>query len=376
MFFLDKPGESFCGSIISLVSAERGVFYAFNRKMFDQFYEIESFEPKDVYHSPPAYGEVFLYVNQNKNCYRAYRLNTNPAHPLSIRAFLIDIGNEIHQNFKKGSFYRLPTSFTLIPPMAIFCYVDSFPAVNEFQTKSEFLETSVMMEFKFNTKEVIRLENKLAKYQRCLVVSIEEWVEPIVKVIKVKKDLLTTLGAISEVDEGSDSEIEAIESRATRSEDDEKLPAANYLLQPVPEPVLVYIPRLTYLDDDSDHHVPFTSEWVSLDLDQLTPGSKILIFQTEVVSPRQLYARYLKQDELAMKISSEAMALHLWMNYKQVIKTYNQLEVDPVVDEMVIAHGRDNRFHRGRVEKVGNEFHSVSSTRHVLLMSHSLDGLR
>lgn len=339
--------------------------------MFDQFYEIESFKPNDVYHSPPAYGEVFLYVNQNKNCYRAYRLNTNPASPLSIRAFLIDIGNEIHQNFKKGSFYRLPTSFTLIPPMAIFCYVEIFPAVNEFQTKSEFLETSVMMEFKFNTKEVIRLDNKLAKYQRCLVVNIEEWVEPIVKAIKVKKDLLTTLGAISEVDEGSDSEIEAIESRATRSEDDKMLSTTNSHLQPGPEPVLVYIPRLTYLDDDSDHHVPFTSEWVSLDFDQLPPGSKIMIFQTEVVSPRHLYARYLKQDELVMKISSEAMALHLWMNYKQVIKNFNQLEMDPVVDEMVIAQGRDNRFHRGRVEKVGIEFHAVSSTRNVLLISHS-----
>lgn len=268
--------------------------------MIDNFDSIEHFATNTIaeYKKPPVVGEMFIYADKNKYCYRAYRLRSNPA-DVTIRAYLIDIGTEIRYNFTRGHYFRMPINMQgLIPPMAIFCALDSIPFKSKLQLKSEFLEKSLCKSFKFTVTRQTEFKNALEEIQTCLVVKIED------------------------IDSEQSEEDEA-DNILEKSSGDE------------PEPLVKYA-AVTYLEDEFGGHIPFICDRISRNKNLPATGSKILIYRPEVVDVNCIYARFETQDNLRNGCSSELLALNIWMN-SHLKNTYKKLPKSPVVGEMVMA---------------------------------------
>lgn len=332
--FTDKCGSSFQGTIMSVHSSERGLFYALDSMMDDNFYKIDEHRPEVEFKKPEEikFGDPFIFFDQIRNSYsRAYRLNSSPANKLAIRAFLFDIGVEVYQNFTKGQYFKFPNDFKLIPPMALFCVIDSFPAREDVEIKSEFLENSVFRRMKFNVKREMKINNSLGSNQLCLMVDVEN-------VEELKEDS----EALDQFTWHNQNKQESLEKEEKFASD------------------------LSFMDGSGDEHVPFPADFVLQDSYLPEPGAKILIYRTEVLNPWSLYARYNIEENLTNDYFPESLSVELLMNDDDVVESYENLCGEPVVGEMVITMGRDHRYHRGLVEEIAGDSYIVS----VKKMSH------
>lgn len=284
-------------------------------------------------------------------CYRAYRLRSNPADFSCIRAFLFDIGIEIYQNFKPKRFFKITVQFAVNSPMGLFCYVQSIPTdYNE--GPSTFLKESLHKYLKFNILMEKRLGNALGENRRCLEVVIEEPEEVTEKV----------------------SEIGVFEREPTDDEetDDDVAPYKDSYEEFKSEidQTPGQFPRLTYPGGEASGK-DFNSELDELELpvDPLpTNGSKILVFVMEIVSPTSMYARLMNQSEITKRKFEDSKAssqLVVWMNDEDVVRSYQRLTREPLVNDLVVAIGRDYLYHRGRVASKSNGEFTVTSTQEV-----------
>lgn len=323
---------------MSLFQPERGIFYALNNDLFEKFEEFEKHVPKDICKDVPKFGAIFLFVNQQRKCYRAYRMNSNPANTNAVRAFLFDVGTEIYRNFKVGSFYKMPESFYKTQPMAILCYVDSYSHDGEYQLRSEFLKQSLYKSFQYVVKRDMQVEIAAGKNQKCLVVTVIDLTKPVDESVEANEHTSTL--------KGSSANMQSIDV----CEDYSK-----YWLTQQRE--VKSHPKLTYLDDETDY-VGFSSDQIAIpNLPAL--GSKIIVIPTQIVGPNTLYALYSMQEDLTAKTSTDAMSLYVWMNERNVVNGYHQLETKPKAGDMVLAIARDSHFHRGRVVNTAGEFFQV-----------------
>lgn len=316
--FTVKCGSSFEGTIISVYSAEKGLFYALNSANYDKFRTIDQHKPEVVYNKAEdiKFGEIFVYFDNKRNSYsRAYRLNSSPANLCWIRAFLIDIGIEIYEIFKKGIFFLLPEQFNYDQPMAIFCMLDSFPAREDVEMKSVFLKKTIYRWMKFNVKREVKVKNSLGSNQLSLLIDVE----------KVE----------CEDGEGLCEQQEPQENEFNSSE-------------------------LSFMVGTGDEHVPFPVSFIPHDPKLPEPGTTIIIYVTEVLNPWSLYVRYNKQENFTNDYCSELLSVELLMNDDKTVDRYVNLRSDPVVGEMVITIGRDRRYHRGVVEAVTGNSCKVS----------------
>lgn len=288
--------------------------------LYEKFQEIEQHEPKASYKKPPKFGEIFFYVNQNRNCYRAYRLNSNPSCFHSIRAFLFDIGVYIYENFKKGSFFKMPESFGQTPPMAIFCYVESFPSCDGEQLlKSDFLKQSIYNTFRYMINRHMQVEDTSKKIKtKCLVVSVLE----------------QDKNAVLEHDDNT------VENDTIDLETPEQYDKFWLNMQKT----LKIGPKLSYLEGTR-----LTFMNIALEPNLPQPGRKILVYPTHILKAESIYARCVTEDNLTNELSNETMKLFVWMNSSSVIESYQKLQTKPEEGEMVIAIGLDGHFHRGCV---------------------------
>ena len=282
-------------------SSERGLFYALDDNDFDNFSSIEEFQSKNVLKSVPDYGEMFIFSRQKKS-YRAYRLNTNPSNKLAVRAFLIDVGSGIYRNFDHH-FYEYPKEFETFKPMALFCYLESFPKNCNTCIKSDFLKQNLFKQLKFTVKRETRIANALGMKQRCLVVDVEY------------------ASANQEVEgdlEGGNGE-------------------QHQWLEPKP--------KATFENSRTVINKIAQPPWPSI-------GSKIILYITKESIGDEIYARYLRLEDCSQHHSTPYRKLQLWMNNEDVIESYQTICEEPEVGEMVLAIGQDDHYHRGMVKDV------------------------
>lgn len=302
--------------------------------MIDDFNFIEKYKPKDneTYTKPPSFGEVFIYRNNNKFCYRAFRLNSNTENNIDIRAFLPDIGQMICCRFKPGRFFKMTNSLMIdSDTMGIFCCLDTYDTIDSNAlTKSQFLKRSVGKTFKFNVLSKTLRKNHLGDYEHCLLVEIEK------------------------LDEKNDPEND------DNDEDLETIQEEEFNLEPKREESVKDFSRLHYLDYEKKVHIPFMAEKVQhMNLPQ--PGSKVLIaIGAEIVSPKEFYANCLQRSDCVYKQSSDFGELMLRMNKKQAVASYQRLPVLPLVNEMIVAKGKYGKFHRGLVKEICDKTFIVS----------------
>jgi hypothetical protein len=330
---LSDRSKKLSGSITTLHSADKGLFYLLDVKLFEKFREIEEYKPTKELLMPPEFGGAFIYFHKNRS-YRAYRLRSNPANKIAIRAFLIDIGVEIYRNFAPKTCYQQPIAFQMIPAMAVFCCLKSFPGT---ELKTDFLEQSIARTFQFEVEEFTRFKNALGD-DRCLIVNI---VDPDQKDEEDQREEDVTSEVLSD-------EAESIGSTREYHED--------------VAPQLSYYPKLTYLASRGEEHVPFMSDRIPIESSLPSPGSKIFIALTEVESPSSIYGSYSKQEDLSHTYESELMQLSAWMNNANVRKKLKKFRVklQPKVGEMVIAKGRDGHWQRGLITDISGCIFTVS----------------
>lgn len=324
--------------ITNLHLPDKGLFYALDINFLDKFREIEQFRPKNEFRVPPEYGDGFLYLDKDR-CYRGYRLKSNPANKIALRAFLIDIGVEIYRNFAPGTFFKLPIEFQSVPAMAIFCFLKSFPGS---ELKTEFIEHSFTMIFKFEVEEFTRLKNCLGEAERCLIVNI---IDPDQK-DEEQQESNGSSGLLF-------SEIEASTTVGSTSE------FQGYIEQ-VPNAPVKYCSRLTYLRSGKDY-TPYMVDRIQIDSSLPSPGSKILICLTEVESPSSIYGTFSEPEDFRRTQESEFMQLSMWMNEVEVKKKFKKFrgELQPIIGEMVITEGKDEHCHRGLVTGVTGSIFTV-----------------
>ena len=331
--FTDKAGTSFSGPIISLLSSERGLFYTLDQNLFEKFQEFENYLPVLDCNEPPEYGEIFLFLNEQQKCYRAYRLNSNTAIPQVIRAFLFDVGWEIYTKFKKGSFFKMPYEFLKTQPMAILCYAESFPSNDDdHHLKSEFLNESIYMSFQYIVLRRMEVEDNRGKHKKCLVVAV-------------------------------------MEQEKEEEDSNTKKPLKNGMMEPIsveedynkfwPNKAIATDEILTYIDDNTDHYIGFKVKDISLESKLPEPGSKILIYPINILGSNSLYALIMNGEDFTNKLSSDAMSLNIRMNLRENVERYQKLQTKPEVGDMVLACGSDDNIYRGMVADNAIEFFPV-----------------
>lgn len=320
--FLDEFDETISAVIVSVYSAEKGLFYAIDKRKFDIFLGIESYTPRNrnEFKTVPAFHELFLYVNEEGKTFRAYRLLSNPAANGSIRFFLIDVGIRMYLNFTAKQFYAFPDEFdlNLIHPMALFCHLDDCSTGN--LLKSEFLQLSLEKTVRLKVVREIKVQNDLGPGRFCLgVVAVNA------------SELLNDGISLHESDEND-------------SQDD-------------------YLDLTLVENEDSAVYVPVESHLISQAHDVPIPGSMVLVYEAHVETENTLWACIRTQDSISQEISTKAMDMHTSMN----VDSYKKLKEPPRAGDMVIAFGADDRFHRGYVVNTINSKNIVSFS---LLLKH------
>lgn len=298
-----------------LEPAEQGLFYVIDQKLFDRFREIDDeLNKMEAFKKPPDFGSFFLYYDiRRKTKFRAYRLNSNPANAIAVRAFLYDTGEETYENFQSNVYFKMPQSLLMIPAMAVFCYLQSFPLCEDDtdKLKSEFLEASLYKKLAFNVlHEKATVTNNLGKNQLCLVVEVVEVLEA--------------------DDFSTDTTSNSVGTSEKNSQEISLSVAFNYLQGP------------------TKSHVPFMMDKVAK-MPKLSK-EKQFVFITECSRPDSIYVHLLASDQITEMTSSELMELNIWMNHEFV--EHRPLTCTPIINEMVVAEGKDHRFHRGLVIEV------------------------
>lgn len=318
--------------IVSLYSANKGLFYAIESVNSEKFCEIVDNKPEELYQKPEdiKFGDVFIYLDKTNSYLRAFRLNSFPANKSAIRSFLIDTGVEVFENFTHGRYFKLPEKFNYTDALAIFCNLETFPASDDVELKSEFLEKNMFRRMKFNVKRQIKLQNALGSSNLCVVVDIED---------------------IEEVDEVC--EIPNEFTWNTRPESP-------------PKEEKTFLPELSFMDGSCDEHVPFPASFVLQNTDLPEPGEILTIYCTEVLSPSTLFACYNKKENFTNDYFPESLSVELLMNDDDVVESYENLLGEPTVGEMVITIGRDSRYHRGLVKAIAGNFYLVSPMKMIL----------
>lgn len=336
-----KLGSSFEGKILSVYSSEKGLFYAINSLCTENFCRIDQYQPEIAYKKPEEikFGDVFIFYDKHRDSYlRAYRLNSSPVNKIAIRFFLIDIGEEVFQRFAIGQYYKLPDEFNIIQPMAVFCMLDEFPTRPDVEMKSEFLEKTLFRQLKINVKRITKLKNALGSDQLCLVVDI----------LEVQED-----------------------------DEDFQDPDAFTWNRKLDSPTIEQkFHDLSFMNGSSDEHVSFPSSFILQDSYLPEPGTKLLIYPTEVLNQKQLYCRYNKQENITNDYIPEILTVELMMNSDDTVERFESLCGEPVPGEMVIAVGRDDRYHRGQVKEIAGDLCTVGKalTSHAASITQSFTG--
>ena len=217
----------------------------------------------------------------------------------------MDIGKQVYCNFTPDLCYKIPRDFLKFRAMAIFCLVESIPKSQGDAFKSDFLKESILQQFNFVVVRKTQLRNAIDEEEPCLVVNIRD---------------------ISE------------------AEQEMKEPEFYCNLQ--------YSTDLTYLDDDCNEHIPVMVDMISREACLPKPGSEILVFRTEILRSNCIFAHYKEPSQLTNDLDSKLLEMNMWMNNEDVVKAYQQMKVPPVVGEIVVAIGKDDRYHRALVQSV------------------------
>lgn len=287
--------------------------------MFDEFSQIEEFQPKNALKCPPHFGHTFIWYDKvRKSSYRAYRLNSSSADAQSVKSFLFDIGEIKYEKFSPSKYFEIPMNFLRIAPLGLCCIVDSFPQLSAGWLKADyFIESRIGNSYSFTIKRKGVIMNSLAAEEKCMIVSIES------------------------------AEEDAVE-----------LPVAQ-----LPPDDMDHFRKLTYSNDGSGQHVPFSIDQIPKIKDWPQAGSKIMVHLTEIGSrPSCVHARCNTQESFVEeKLTSDFMSLMMWMNEPGVFKTYQKFKAKPVVDEVVLVEERNGRAHRAVVQNVLGIFFQVGN---------------
>lgn len=299
--------------------------------MFDEFNEIEEFQPKTAYKIPPGFGITFIWYDKvRQSSYRAFRLNTSSADAQSIKFFLFDIGEIKYKKFSRGSFFHIPLKFLRLPPFGLCCIVDKFPAPHEDCLRMEyFTDSRIGKSYNITITRKGMLVNSIGADEKCLVVNLEDF--------------------------GDESDDEPLE-----------LPA----LKTSPSDV-DHFRELTYLSDSAGQHIPFLYNQIPKIEDWPQPGSKIMVFIT-AIGTRCVHASCNTQNSYSDETLREFMSLMMWMNQSEVIMKYKKFDVPPIKDEVVMVMDKSYRFRRAVVMNVfPGCFYQVSCTSSTDHSSHS-----
>lgn len=402
-------------------SPEAGQFYAVNSNALETIENFEDDPTQDEFKEPPGFGEMFLFKSSGK-FYRAYRFRSNPADPTGIRAFLIDVGVEIYRAFKSRTFYKMPLRFLLVPPLAIFCELQT----DQPQSKATLLIGSLNKVVTFTVRGKKTAENNLGPKQKCLKVALEltaiqmqeydvklfaslelvgcaDVKKPVVSGPKLKKILgaikRTRLTIITEGDE--EGAKEPVEPEAGIELDNDETLIDNEFIEPIlkispkknatdeeklkmkvtdgddaPDDIfwkatIKYVPQLTYLKrrrllengtaDPIKHHAPFMANRISINYNFPQAEEMLFIVPSEFTSPSIISGKFtIPKAAVNLKERTELVDLFIWMNNQHVIKHYKKLRDPPVQGEMVLAKCREVFWCRAMVQEVTGEDCRVS----------------
>lgn len=419
----DKKGQHFSGIIVYVKSPETGKFYVVNSNELDKIGSFEDHTTQDEFKEPPGFGEMFLFKS-NKRFYRAYRFCSNPADPNGIRAFLIDVGVEIFRAFKGGTYFKMPLRFMLVPPLAIFCDLQT----DQSQSKATLLKESLNTIVNFTVLGKTTTENNLGSHQKCLKVAIEltpiqkqqydaklsvpiesegsaGLQTPVVGGTKLKSLLgrirRSRLTVIKEGDEKEEEEIspeaqsgiepDNQEQAETKDEfveavlkivpksnatDDDKIKVQKIEDDDTPDDIywktpIRYVPQLTYLKyqrqldnsttDPIKHHVPFMANRISINYNFPREKEVLMVVPSDFVSPSLIFGKFTTgKDAVNLIERSELVDLAIWMNNEHVVKCYKKLRDPPVEGEMVLAKSNQAVWCRAMVQEITGDNCRVS----------------
>lgn len=287
--------------------------------MFDEFNQIEEFQPKKAFKSPPSFGITYIWYDEvRQSSYRAYRLNSSSADAYSIKSFLFDIGEIKYERFSPSKYFDIPLNFLRLPPLGLCCFVESFPNPAGDCLKADFFnESRIGQSFNFIVHRKGIINNSIGCEEKCLVVDIKN------------------------AGDYSDQEEQDFPS-----------------LQLPPSDVDHFC-GLTYLHNSTGGHVPFLFNKIPNVSDWPKPGSKIAIHIMEI-GTRCVHAKCNTQDSFTdEKLVTEFMSLQMWMNQPEVIKEYKKFEVPPIKDEVVLFQHQNGRIFRAHVKSVFGTFFKV-----------------
>jgi hypothetical protein len=313
--------EKFRGSIISIHSGDRGLFYVIKSNRIDSFLRMQEFEFLEPINSfqQIKFGDIFIYKDPKTGSQsRAYRLHSCSANKSGIKAFLFDVGQMIHVNFAEGQFFDIPRNFLTASAMGIFCQLDEFPESDEFVSQETFLEGNLCREFDFHVKRCVKRTNALGNSEACLLVDI----------------LSTDMKGPEQV---------------------LKPPKEEKSVEKVKERV-----ELSFINTSNDH-MPFPAQFVFKHTDLPAPGTKLLIKILHVFSPSSFYVNYHLKESLNDHDLPELFHLEMLINNPDVVDSHENLPSPPVVGEMVLAKGGNNRFSRGYVKSIVDDRYLVSA---------------
>lgn len=312
--------KQFKGSIISIHSAEKALFYIIKSNKLEKFCRMEAFTFTEKYRNSQdiKFGDIFIYHDENTNSKsRAYRLISNTANFIGIRAFLIDTGVEIYQNFQEGKFFKIPqTKIFESAAMGIFCQLNQFPASESAVTRSEFLKQNLCVPIDFSVRSLEKRDNALGLGQYCLVVDVEAVNDDAVKTITKTRTKMNTRQKKVDM-------------------------------------------KLTFMDENFNQRI--LSCFV-LQRSELPPiKSTVLLNITHILSPNLVYANYKTSEDFTKNICPEFQSLELLINNDAIVERHENLEKEPVIDEMVLAIGKNHRYHRGTVKTISRDSYLVSA---------------
>lgn len=312
MYFSDTPGQTFEGSLVYMSSPEKGLVYFINSEMFDEFNQIEEFQPVNSYKKPPNFGHTFIWYDKTrKSSYRAFRLNSSSADAQSIKSFLFDIGEIKYDKFSPTKYFVIPLNFQRLPPLGLCCVVENFPKPHGDCLKTEyFTESRIGKSFNITVQRKGVIVNSVGAEEKCMVVDIRD------------------------IDEELDDE------------------PIEHLLEKPPPADVDHFRELTYLGGTAEKHVPFLYNQIPKIKDWPQPGSKIMVHLT-AIGTRFVHAKCNTQNSFSdEKLVSEFMSLMMWMNQLEVVKMYQHFDIPPVKDEVVLVEEKNCRFFRAVIMNV------------------------
>lgn len=280
-----------------MFSSVEGLFYISDEQFNAEYVKIRSFKPTLELKNPPKFGAMFLYVDDNEETFRAYRMNSNPSDPLSIKFYLIDVGIVLYKCFAAERFFYLPDDFdpNMINPLAVFCHLEE--PENSIVLKQKFLEPPPRHPVKFKVVGETKLRNAIGNRRFCLEVKIDEMAQ-------------------------------ACET-FKRTEVEE-----------------------THIDLDTSDYIPIKVDQMSQDYEIPEIGSKVLIYKAHNDSPSSFWACIRSQESLKKELTTEGLDLCSLMNSSKFFRKYQKLTSIPTAGDMVICFSEDNLMRRGVVTGV------------------------